>query len=81
VIPLVEVYALVCGGRDEKLLELDFRVEGMCELALFGIVPGLIGQGAGRFLMDHAIDRAWKKSICCLWVHTCTFNLPGAIRF
>ena len=79
--PLVEVYSLLYDGRDEGLLELDFRVEGMCELAFFGIVPGLIGRGAGRFLMDHAIERAWRKPIRCFWVHTCTFDHPGAISF
>jgi len=79
--PLIEVYSLLYDGRDEGLLELDFRAEGMCELAFFGIVPGLIGRGAGRFLMDHAIARAWRKPIRCFWVHTCTFDHPGAISF
>ena len=32
--PLVEVYALVQDGRDEGLLELDFREAGQCELGL-----------------------------------------------
>ena len=31
--PLVEIYALVHDGRDEGLLELDFRDPGQCELA------------------------------------------------
>ena len=56
---LVEIYSLEVGGRDEGLLELDFRTEGMCELAFFGVTPALIGQGAGRFLMNYAIERAW----------------------
>src|SRR5262245_50410387 len=79
--PSVEVYALVSGGRDEGLLELDFRTKGMCELAYFGIAPRLIGQGAGRFLMQHAIERAWAKPIHRFWVHTCTFDHPGAVDF
>ena len=35
--PLVEVYALVEAGRDEGLLELDFREPGHCELTFFGV--------------------------------------------
>jgi hypothetical protein len=31
--------------------------------------------------MDHAIERAWRKPIRCFWVHTCTFDHPGAISF
>jgi GNAT superfamily N-acetyltransferase len=77
----VEVHALVSGGRDEGLLELDFRTEGMCELAYFGVTPRLVGQGAGRFLMQHAIERAWARPIHRFWVHTCTFDHPGAVDF
>jgi len=79
--PLVEVYALTCAGREEGLLELDFRTAGLCELAFFGVTPGLIGRGAGRHLMNHAIERAWRKPIRCLWVHTCTFDHPHALSF
>ena len=79
--PLVEVYALTAGGRDEGLLELDFRSDGACELAFFGLTPALIGQGAGRLLMHHAIEQAWRKPIRCLWVHTCTLDHPGALAF
>src|SRR5947207_9428005 len=35
--PLVEVFALERDGRDEGLLELDFRNAGQCELAFFGV--------------------------------------------
>ena len=34
--PLVEIYALAHEGRDEGLLELDFREPGQCELVSFG---------------------------------------------
>jgi len=53
--PLVEVYSLQSGDRDEGLLELDFRVESMCELAFFGIVPSLTGR---RALPDGPCHRA-----------------------
>ena len=35
--PGVEVYTLVVDGRDEGLLELDFREPGQCELVYFGV--------------------------------------------
>ena len=35
--PLVEVYALEHEGRDEGLLELDFREAGQCEIVFFGV--------------------------------------------
>jgi GNAT superfamily N-acetyltransferase len=77
----VEVYALACAGRDEGLLELDFRAEGLCELAFFGLTPAWVGQGAGRLLMNHAVARAWARPIGCLWVHTSTLDHPNALAF
>lgn len=79
--PLVEVYALVQDGRDEGLLELDFREPGQCELAFFGVTAKLIGSGAGRWLMNRALERAWSRQVARVWVHTCTFDHPGAVAF
>jgi len=56
--PQVEIFALAAQGRDEGLLELSFETEGECELLFFGVTKRLIGKGAGRLLMNTAIDRA-----------------------
>lgn len=77
----VECYAMVDQGRDIGLLELDFREAGQCELSFFGLVPGAIGKGAGRWLMNEALTRAWAKPITRLWVHTCSFDHPAAVSF
>ena len=79
--PKVEIHALTVDGRDEGLLELDFRVDGECELAFFGVTPRLIGQGAGRLLMNKAVEQAWSRPIRRFWVHTCTLDHPGALAF
>lgn len=79
--PLVEVYVLTDGARRLGLLELDFRGEGECEIAYFGIVAEAIGQGSGRLLMNAAIDHAWSRPIRRFWVHTCNFDHPAAIAF
>lgn len=82
----VDLYRLMEGDEVLGLLELDFREEGQCELSFFGLVPGAIGNGAGRFLVDRGIALAWnrgpaKKAIERLWVHTCTFDHPAALGF
>lgn len=79
--PGVEVYALVANGRDEGLLELDFREPGQCELVYFGVTGSLIGRGAARFLMNRALELAWSRDLCRVWVHTCTFDHPSAVAF
>ncbi|MGJ4970185.1 MULTISPECIES: GNAT family N-acetyltransferase [unclassified Bradyrhizobium] len=77
----VEIYTLAHGGGDEALLELDFRKKTDCELALFGVTSKLIGTGAGRLLMNHALRRAWAQPLTRLWVHTCSFDHPRALAF
>jgi len=79
--PLVEVYAISIGGHDEGLLELDFREQGQCELAFYGLTSALIGQGAGRALMNLAIEKAWARPIRRFWVHTCTLDHHAALDF
>ena len=79
--PGVEVYALVADGRDEGLLELDFREPRQCELTYFGVTAGLIGTGAARFLMNRALEIAWSRDVGRVWVHTCTLDHPSAVAF
>lgn len=79
--PKVLICTLRSGDNDAALLELDFRVPGECELAYFGLTKDLIGTGAGRFLMNVAIDLAWSEPISRFHVHTCTLDSPHALGF
>jgi GNAT superfamily N-acetyltransferase len=79
--PDVEVSALERAGEAVGLLELDFRTDGECELAFFGLIAAEIGRGLGRLLMAHAIARVWSRPIRRFWVHTCTLDHPGALGF
>ena len=63
------------------LMELDFRTPGEAELAFFGLFDGYVGQGHGRWLMDHAIALAFERPIGRLFVHTCTADHPSALAF
>src|SRR5919202_3158214 len=79
--PAVEVYALRREGRAIGLLELDARTPGEIELAFFGLVPEAVGTGAGRWLMDRAVELAFAKRPRRFWVHTCTLDHPEALPF
>ncbi|WP_375412864.1 GNAT family N-acetyltransferase [uncultured Bradyrhizobium sp.] len=79
--PMVDVHALMHEGRDEGLLELDFREAGQCELAFFGVTAELIGSGAGRWLMNRALELAWSRQVSRVWLHTCTLDHPSALAF
>ncbi|WP_299151733.1 GNAT family N-acetyltransferase [uncultured Tateyamaria sp.] len=79
--PDVHIYALERDGQAEALLELDFRVEGECELTYFGLTSTLIGAGAGAYLMDRAIALAFEGGAKRFHLHTCTLDSPQALGF
>ena len=79
--PAVEVYSLRQGDVDGGIVELDFREEGRCELAFFGLTSALIGKGAGRYMMNFALETAWAHPIRQLYIHTCTLDSPQALSF
>lgn len=79
--PHVEVYVLVTTRGDEGLLDLDFRVDRECEIGLFGVAAPLIATGAGRWLMNRALEIAWSHPIERFWLHTCTLDHPNALAF
>lgn len=74
-------YAMRRDGRDCGLLELDFREPGACEIAFLGLYESEVGHGAGRWLMNRALEMAWRAEIGRVWVHTCTYDHPGAPDF
>lgn len=69
------------AGIEVGMLELDFGEPGQCELAYFGLVPELAGQGHGRWLMAQALALAWRPGVERVWVHTCTLDHPSALNF
>jgi GNAT superfamily N-acetyltransferase len=79
--PLVELFTVIRGTEHSAMIELDYRKAGECEVALFGVVKELIGTGAGRLLMEHALRRAWAKPIERVWVHTRSIDHPAALGF
>ena len=79
--PLMEIYALAHEGRDEGLLELDFREPGQCEFVSFGLTEKLVGIGAGRWLMNRALELAWSRPVTRVWLHTRTLDHPAALAF
>jgi len=79
--PGTRYFTFIKEGVPEALLELDFRQEGDCELAYFGLTSNLIGTGAGAYLMDRAMEHAFARPIARFHVHTCTIDSPQALAF
>jgi GNAT superfamily N-acetyltransferase len=48
---------------------------------LFGVTAKLIGGGAGRWLMNRALELAWARQVKRVWLHTRTLDHPAALSF
>jgi GNAT superfamily N-acetyltransferase len=79
--PKVQLFTLEHSGQTQALLELDYRTDGECELAFFGLTKELIGTGSGRYLMNFAINTVWDQPIKRFHLHTCTIDSPMALNF
>ncbi len=79
--PGVEVHILRHRGRDEGILEMDFRRFPEVEISFLGVVGTLLGKGAGRYLMNRALEIAWSRAPVRVTIHTCTLDHPRALEF
>lgn len=78
--PKVEIYVLYVGGVPAGYGELDRRTGSEIELAYFGLMPEFIGKGLGRYFLTWIVDAAWRYEPERLWVHSCNFDHPEALR-
>lgn len=76
----VHIFVLYVDGAPGGYFELDYRNTPTMELAYFGLIPELIGKGYGAYLLNAAIHEAWSNDPYRLWVHTCNFDHPNALR-
>jgi len=79
--PGVEVHILRHRGRDEGILEINFRRFPDVEISFLGVVGTLLGKGAGRYLMNRALEIAWARAPKRVTIHTCTLDHPRALEF
>lgn len=75
----VEIYVLYRNGWPAGYFELDFRNMPEVALEYLGIVPQVLGQGLGRYLLAQAISLAWQRNPERLIVQTCTLDHPKAL--
>lgn len=78
-----EIYILERNGEPQGLAELH-RAEPSAtdvEIAMFGVVPEATGTGAARLLMQSALAAAWQGGTERVWLHTCSFDHPAAVKF
>lgn len=79
--PAVEIHAVISDrGERVGMLELHFQPDRAAKIAYVGLVPQLVGQGHGRWLLWRALQLAWRHATRRVTVNTCTFDHPAALR-
>lgn len=80
--PGVECYAIVVGGADVGLIEVDVGTAESLEIVLYGLVPEAVGRGIGVAAFGDLLDRlAARPGARRIWLHTCTLDHPKALGF
>jgi ribosomal protein S18 acetylase RimI-like enzyme len=79
--PAVSVWLLTIGTTLAGYFELrrDAANNTSMEIAYFGLLPGFTGRGLGAHMLTAAVESAWAAGARRVWLHTCTFDHPGAI--
>jgi GNAT superfamily N-acetyltransferase len=82
--PAMEIHVLYKDGEPAGFFELDARYGNIVNLSYFGLMPHMIGTGAGPGFLRQAIDAAWRSGPRTVTVNTCTADhtraLPNYIR-
>lgn len=74
-----ETWIAYVSGTPAGYFELDGPPGGDTELLFFGVLPQFAGLGLGGALLTDAVRRAWARSPARVWLHTCSFDHPGAV--
>ena len=78
--PDISIHVLYQNGEPAGFYEIERRGgEAGTNIAYFGLMPTVIGQGVGRALLRHAIDGSWAEKPRVLTVNTCTADHPRAL--
>lgn len=76
-----ELFEVIAEDTLAGMVELRRNTPQTIELAFFGLNPDFTGRGIGRDLMQLTLQRAWAPEARKLWLHTCTFDHPSALKF
>jgi len=74
-----DVYVVYLGGVPAALFELDRRAPAEIELIRFGVLPGFMGRGLGKYVLASAVETAWQHGPERVWVRATNRDDPRRI--
>lgn len=72
------IHVLRVDGEAAGLCEFNGVGQAVVELTHFGLAPAFQGRKLGPFLLDRSLRAVWSHGPERLWLHTDTYDHPGA---
>ena len=77
--PALELWILRDSDDVAGYFELRREEDGAVEVAYFGLLPGFVGRGLGKYLLTRAVERAWERGATRVWLHTSSLDHSSAL--
>jgi GNAT superfamily N-acetyltransferase len=78
--PRVEFWLASEGGTPVGYFELCRNDPETMEVAYFGLLPHAVGKGHGGQLLEAAVRRGFEAGAERVYLHTCSFDHPAALK-
>ncbi len=77
--PERDIRVLYCDGAPAGFFDVKFDGNHAAEIAFFGLMSHVAGQGLGRWFLGAAIEAAWSHHPSMVKLQTCTLDHPAAL--
>ena len=77
--PEISLWLMTYEDAPAGYFELRKCEDNSTEIAYFGLLPGFLGRGLGKYLLSCATEKAWEMGAESVWLHTCTLDDPAAL--
>jgi GNAT superfamily N-acetyltransferase len=77
--PNVDIFVFKIKNEAAGYIEFQ-KEENFVEIVYFGLLPGFIGKGFGKYFLQWVIARAWSYHPQWVQLNTCTLDHPNALN-
>lgn len=74
----VDIFVFYVNNESAGYIEF-VREEKYVEILYFGLMPGFIGKGLGKYFLQWVIAKAWSYKPEWIQLNTCTLDHPNAL--
>jgi RimJ/RimL family protein N-acetyltransferase len=84
--PLRQYWLITLKDETVGVANLEPQPDGDVEITTFGLLPDYVGRGLGGHALTLTIQQAWNSAavnspaVRRVWLHTCSFDHPNALR-